>query len=116
MERINFDRITDEIEHDIYYLNIFQNLFSINTRRDFEYIEKENKKMGGKISVQLSPDESKEIASKTGFSVAQVNKLYHRLVFWIDKNFKNLKIYPAGQGRQGSPVARRSDRHSRAGH
>ena len=34
--------------------------------------------MGGKISVQLSPDESAEVAGKTGFSVAQVNKLYHR--------------------------------------
>jgi hypothetical protein len=38
----------------------------------------EKKEMGGKISVTLSPDESAEVAGKTGFSVAQVNKLYHR--------------------------------------
>ena len=37
--------------------------------------------MGGKISVQLSIDEAREVADKTGFSVAQVNKLYHRLVY-----------------------------------
>jgi len=43
--------------------------------------------MGGKISVQLSPDESKEIAGKTGFSVAQVNKLYHRFT-QLDKEDK----------------------------
>ena len=34
--------------------------------------------MGGRISVQLSVDDSSDIANKTGFSVAQINKLYHR--------------------------------------
>merc|ERR1712189_19761 len=43
--------------------------------------------MGGKISVQLSPDESAEVAQKTGFSVAQVNKLYHRFT-QLDKEDK----------------------------
>jgi len=43
--------------------------------------------MGGKISVQLSPDESAEVAGKTGFSVAQVNKLYHRFT-QLDKEDK----------------------------
>lgn len=43
--------------------------------------------MGGKISVTLSPDESAEVAGKTGFSVAQVNKLYHRFT-QLDKDQK----------------------------
>jgi len=43
--------------------------------------------MGGKISVQLSPDESAEVAQKTGFSVGQVNKLYHRFT-QLDKEDK----------------------------
>lgn len=43
--------------------------------------------MGGKISVQLSIDESREVAEKTGFSIAQVNKLYHRFT-QLDKEDK----------------------------
>lgn len=43
--------------------------------------------MGGRISVQLSVDDSSDIANKTGFSVAQINKLYHRFT-QLDKEDK----------------------------
>jgi calcineurin B family protein 1 len=43
--------------------------------------------MGGKISVQLSQEEAKEVSDRTGFSVAQVNKLYHRFT-QLDKEDK----------------------------
>ena len=45
--------------------------------------------MGGKSSVQLLPDESAEVATKTGFSVAQVNKLYHRYVLKIKTRWES---------------------------
>ena len=45
-KRIN-DRETDEIEHDIYYLNIFQNFTSLYILLRFEDRDKkENKKNG----------------------------------------------------------------------
>ncbi|CBY22674.1 unnamed protein product [Oikopleura dioica] len=43
--------------------------------------------MGSKQSVALSPDESQEVANRTGFSIAQVNKLYHRFNL-LDKDSK----------------------------
>jgi Ca2+-binding EF-hand superfamily protein len=43
--------------------------------------------MGSKQSVTLSPDESQEVANRTGFSIAQVNKLYHRFNL-LDKDSK----------------------------
>ena len=46
-------------------------------------------KMGSKQSVTLSPDESQEVANRTGFSIAQVNKLYHRYFVELIQKIKD---------------------------
>lgn len=43
--------------------------------------------MGGKQSVQLSQEENEEVATKTGFTRPQINKLYHRFTL-LDKDSK----------------------------
>ena len=45
--------------------------------------------MGSKQSVTLSPDESQEVANRTGFSIAQVNKLYHRYFVELIQKIKD---------------------------
>ena len=61
------------------------NLFNWAKKKDKSLKEK----MGSKQSVTLSPDESQEVANRTGFSIAQVNKLYHRYFVELIQKIKD---------------------------